>query len=209
MRYAPSTKFYQEDRIAGKPWATRLPFPIQVLEKVTTIDRISRNRFVSRYAYHHGYYDGVEREFRGFGMVEQWDTEELTAFNASVEIDDDPSNWQAASHVPPILKKTWFHTGAYFEKEQMEAHFQKEYFIEPYLSSQKASYLRLPDTVLPVSEDPLTLGEKRQACRALRGSMLREEVYALDGTAAEGIPYQVLLASVVHKWLHAKYKEVG
>ncbi len=35
------------------------------------------NRFVTRYAYHHGFFDGVEREFRGFGMVEQWDTEEL------------------------------------------------------------------------------------------------------------------------------------
>ena len=26
--------------------------------------------------YHHGYFDGVEREFRGFGLVEQLDTEE-------------------------------------------------------------------------------------------------------------------------------------
>ena len=26
----------------------------------------------TRYAYHHGYFDGVEREFRGFGLVEQW-----------------------------------------------------------------------------------------------------------------------------------------
>ncbi len=39
----------------------------------------ARNRFVTRYAYHHGYFDGVEREFRGFGMVEQWDTEEFAA----------------------------------------------------------------------------------------------------------------------------------
>ena len=42
-----------------------------------TYDRISRNRFVTRYAYHHGFFDGIEREFRGFGMIEQWDTEEL------------------------------------------------------------------------------------------------------------------------------------
>jgi hypothetical protein len=43
------------------------------------IDHISRNRFVTRYAYHHGYFDGEEREFRGFGMVEQWDTEQFAA----------------------------------------------------------------------------------------------------------------------------------
>ena len=48
-----------------------------VVERVETFGRLSRNRFVTRYAYHHGYFDGVEREFRGFGMVEQIDTEEI------------------------------------------------------------------------------------------------------------------------------------
>ena len=51
-----------------------------------TIDWIGRNRLVSRYAYHHGYFDGYEREFRGFGMVEQWDTEEIAALNGSAEL---------------------------------------------------------------------------------------------------------------------------
>lgn len=48
-----------------------------MVERVETYDRINKNRFVTRYAYHHGYFDGKEREFRGFGMVEQWDTEEI------------------------------------------------------------------------------------------------------------------------------------
>ena len=43
---------------------------MHVVERVETYDRISRNRFVTRYAYHHGYFDGVEREFRGFGLVD-------------------------------------------------------------------------------------------------------------------------------------------
>jgi hypothetical protein len=77
VQYAPSTKFYLQDKRDGKPWITRLPFPVHVVERVETHDHISRNRFVTRYAYHHGYFDGEEREFRGFGMVEQWDTEEL------------------------------------------------------------------------------------------------------------------------------------
>ena len=47
-----------------------------------TIDRVNRNRFTTRYAYHHGYYDGFEREFRGFGMVEHWDTEDLAVLEA-------------------------------------------------------------------------------------------------------------------------------
>lgn len=76
VQYAPSTQFYVADKLAGRPWITRLPFPVHAVERVETIDRVSRNRFVTRYAYHHGFYDGFEREFRGFGMVEQFDTEE-------------------------------------------------------------------------------------------------------------------------------------
>jgi hypothetical protein len=74
VSYAPSTQFYLADAAAGRPWVTRLPFPVQVVERVATIDRINRNRFTTGYSYHHGYYDGFEREFRGFGMVEQRDT---------------------------------------------------------------------------------------------------------------------------------------
>src|SRR5205809_151962 len=34
--YAPSTKFYLLDKHDGVPWITRLPFPVHVVEKVTT-----------------------------------------------------------------------------------------------------------------------------------------------------------------------------
>jgi len=77
--YAPSTRFYLADRDAGRPWITRLPFPVHVVERVETYDHIARNRFTARYSYHHGYFDGEEREFRGFGMVEQIDAEEFAA----------------------------------------------------------------------------------------------------------------------------------
>ena len=77
VQYAPSTKFYVADKLEGTPWVTRIPFPVHVVEQVRSYDYVSRNLFVTRYAYHHGYYDGVEREFRGFGRVDQWDTEEF------------------------------------------------------------------------------------------------------------------------------------
>ena len=83
MHYAPSTKFYLPTSSPANPGSRGCRFPVHVVERVETYDRISRNRFVTRYAYHHGYFDGVEREFRGFGMVEQWDTEEIAALSAS------------------------------------------------------------------------------------------------------------------------------
>ena len=47
VEYAPSTKFYLADKLAGKPWITKLPFPVHVVERVDTCDRISGNRFVT------------------------------------------------------------------------------------------------------------------------------------------------------------------
>lgn len=82
VSYAPSTRFSLADREAGRPWATRLPFPVHVVERVEVVDQVAGNRFTARYAYRHGHYDGTEREFRGFGMVEQWDTEEYATLAA-------------------------------------------------------------------------------------------------------------------------------
>ena len=48
--------------------------------------------------------------------------------------------------------------------------------------------MQLDDTILP---DHLTAEEAREACRALKGSMLRQESYALDGKEESGRPYTV------------------
>jgi RHS repeat-associated protein len=192
--YSPSTKFYLADRQAGRPWITRLPFPVHVVERVEAYDWISRNRFVTRYAYHHGYYDGVEREFRGFGMVEQHDTEEVGALSTSA-IFPDATNNDAASYVPPILTKTWFHTGAYLEEGKISRQFEHEYYRESDLSEgitgltdAEFGAMLLPDTLLP---NDLDNGEIREACRSLKGAILHQEVYTLDGTDAEDRPYSV------------------
>jgi RHS repeat-associated protein len=193
--YAPSTKFYLQDKRNGNPWITRLPFPVHVVERVVTYDHVSRNRFVSRYNYHHGYFDGVEREFRGFGRVDQTDTEVFTALAESAELPPGDNN-DAASHVPPVLTKTWFHTGVYLGRERISRQFEHEYFREPGLDIEAARPLLLEDTDLPAG---LTLEEEREACRALKGSMLRQEVYADDAGAGAtvdqirhaGTPYTV------------------
>ncbi len=195
VQYAPSSKFYLADKLSGKPWITRLPFPVHVVERVEIYDWVSRNRFVTRYAYHHGYFDGEEREFRGFGMVEQWDTEELGALTPGGDLPAG-DNWDAASHVPPVLTKTWFHTGVYLGRDRVSNYFAGllngrdvgEYYREPGLTDEEARALLLPDTVLP---EGLTPEEECEACRVLKGMMLRQEVYALDGTAEADHPYTV------------------
>ena len=195
VTYAQSTRFYLDDKRDGKPWITRIPFPVHVVERVETYDRISRSRFVTRYAYHHGYFDGHEREFRGFGLVEQYDTEEFAALSAS-NVFPTGANIEASSHVPPVLTKTWFHTGVYLGSDHvsnyfaglLDAHDTGEYFREPRFSDAQARELLLDDTILPPA---LTADEEREACRALRGSLLRQEVYALDDSERQALPYAV------------------
>jgi RHS repeat-associated protein len=198
VRYAPSTRFYLADRRAGRPWVTRLPFPVHVVERVDSLDLVSGNRFVTRYAYHHGHFDGVEREFRGFGMVQQWDTEEFSAL-AETQAVADATNLDAASHVPPLLINTWFHTGAFTDGHDISRQYEREYWTEPSLTAAAAAGMRLPDTLLPTDRRvaggraPYTLsdGEMREACRALKGNVLRQETYAIDGSERQNRPYSV------------------
>ena len=60
------------DRKAGRPWATVAPFPVPVLRRIDVHDgRSAPDAFYTTlFAYHDGYYDGREMEFRGFGGAE-------------------------------------------------------------------------------------------------------------------------------------------
>ena len=186
LRYAPSTQFYLMDKRAATPWITKLPFPVHVVERVEIYDRVSRNRFVTRYAYHHGYFDGYEREFRGFGMIEQWDTEEFAALSASDALSS-AANVDAPSHIPPVCTKTWFHTGAYLDAA-FSVQLKDDYYREPGLSDAQFDDQLLGDTILPPA---LAAEEQREACRALKGSILRQEIYAFDNSIRSEHPYTV------------------
>lgn len=170
VQYTASTKFYLRDRLDGRPWVTKLPFPVHVVERVENRDLVSNTRLVSTYRYRHGYYDGVEREFRGFAYVEQRDAE-------SVAGDFD---------LPPVVTKTWFHNGAFLEEGKLEAYFKNPAHKEFFTGDSQAAFL--PDTDLP---NDLTFNEMREAARALKGSVLRQEIYSDDGTAKASLPYSV------------------
>ena len=194
IEYASSTEFYLADKAAGAPWITRLPFPVQVVARLETFDYVGRNRFVSCYTYHHGFYDGVEREFRGFGRVDQLDTEEFAVL-AKPGVFPAAENTDRSSNVPPVLTKTWFHTGVYLAGGRVSRDLAHEYYREGMpdqgeaeLSDDSTRAMQLADTVLPQEVTP---EEARQACRSLKGSMLRQEIYGLDGTAAACRPYSV------------------
>ena len=132
---------------------TRLPFPVHVVERVETYDHISRNRFVTRYAYHHGYFDGDEREFRGFGMVEQWDTEQFAALDVPARI---PlrATWIRPHTCRRCGRKPGSTPAPSSPKRRSPRRYDGEYYRESDtpgsgLTDTQAAAMLLPDTVLP------------------------------------------------------------
>ena len=189
VEYAPSTRFYEEDRKARRPWKTTLPFPVQVVSRVEVIDAISGGKLTTEYRYHHGYWDGHEREFRGFGMVEQLDTEAFERYNApglhgegtGFNRVDMPERFS-----PPTLTKTWFHQGPVVE---VEGEWREADYRDEYWTGDAPMLERPPEVGAFLKALPRRV--KRDALRTLRGRVLRTELYALDGTDRQERPYTV------------------
>lgn len=185
IAYASSTKFYLKDKADGKPWLTRLSFPVQVIERIERYDHVAKSKLVTRFAYHHGFFDGYEREFRGFACVEQWDAESFAGEKGQglfpeLPYDIDPAD--SDLNLPPARTVTWFHTGAWLERERLEIALANEYY------DKDPQAPLLPDTTLPSG---LSVREELEAARALRGQILRQEIYAEDGTPEAAHPYTV------------------
>lgn len=181
VSYVSSTIGYLADKNAGRPWVTRLAFPVSVVDHVIVTDAVSDTRLTTSYRYRHGYFDEVEREFRGFALVDQVDAE-VFAPGSPGEVD-----------ASPLLTRSWFHTGTYLDRDHISDFFASHpgpdrYYREPATTAGEAAAQLLADTVMPAGLD---VEEEREACRALKGSLLRQEVYALDGGPAQDRPFLI------------------
>lgn len=70
IEYRPSTEYAIADSKAGRTWKYSMPNPSNLISRFTMLDGLG-NEYVTELTYHDGYYDGVEKEFRGFGEAEQ------------------------------------------------------------------------------------------------------------------------------------------
>lgn len=219
LEYTPSTRFYIEDKLGGKPWVTKLHFPVHCVSKVTTQDRITGHTFSSSYSYHHGYYDHFEREFRGFGRVDQTDAETFEHW-----VKPDAVNLTAKDlDQDPVLARQWFHTGAFPGNGKILNQFEHEYWYNqlpghgfPVVHHEKglAEAIILAAKGVPQSlADKLSAEEYRQALRACKGMALRSEVFALDAVRSgntgqakrkELTPYTVTAHNCVIELLQPK-----
>ncbi|MDT4331860.1 SpvB/TcaC N-terminal domain-containing protein [Methylomonas sp. MED-D] len=188
VAYAPSTRFYLEDQAhPAYRWQTPLPMPVQVVAKVEVIDQISQGKLTSEYRYRHGYWDGAEREFRGFGRVDQLDSEVFADFHGSGLHGGRAFEAVGAEQFsPPLETRTWFHQGPVGDEfgDWRELDCRSEFW------PGDTNALDRPAAVT-AKLNSLPRRRKRDALRALRGSVLRTELYALDGSERENRPYTV------------------
>jgi RHS repeat-associated protein len=189
VEYRPSTQFYLQDEARGRRWRTPLPFPVQVVARVEVLDRLSGGKLTTEFRYRHGHWDGSEAEFRGFGLVEQLDTESFARYHT--EGLHPPSDLFSAVQrkyfSQPALTRTWFHQGPVGEEfgEWVEQDCSAEFWPgDPALLRHREEI----DAFLAALP---TRRIRRDALRALRGSRLRTELYSLDGSPYEPRPYSV------------------
>ena len=187
VEYAPSTEFYLKDQADSETrWQTSLPFPVQVVKRVETIDQISENKLTTEYRYHHGHWDGEEREFRGFGRTDQLDTSSFSRYNNGGQFDADMfETVDEEQFSPPTLTKTWFHQGPIRNgRGWREVDYSEEYW------SVDERILSRPDDTRQLLAGLSGL-DRRAALRSLRGRVLRTELYGLDGEDRADRPYTV------------------
>ncbi|VVN40506.1 SpvB/TcaC N-terminal domain-containing protein [Pseudomonas fluorescens] len=157
--------------------ACHLPFPVAVVKKQQQLDEITGNCLTQTFTWREGFYDSRDREFRGFGLLQQTDSE-----SASDDAGDGFSK--------PMRVFTWFHTGQSMDRSR------DDYF------NHDAQAVALGDTLFsryhPADdfEEPLDAPDadtRYQISRALVGSVTRIETYADTGEDSPPIatPYTV------------------
>ncbi|RBL71454.1 toxin [Pseudomonas sp. MWU13-2625] len=139
-----------------------LPFAVQVVSRQQQLDEITGNCLTQACLYREGFYDSIEREFSGFGHLQQTDSESASG-------DDD------VGFTAPVRVLTWFLTGqamdrprhGYFDADA-EAHA-----LQPTVFSRYHPNDECDEPVTPADE-----ATRYRIARALAGAVARSETWA-------------------------------
>lgn len=178
--YRSSAQFWLDEKqdavTAGEPVpASYLPFPLHLLSRTDVTDEITGNHLVSTARYRGGAWDGKEREFRGFGYVELQDTDTLTSQGTTTEISQ------------PSLTRNWFATGLSAVDDRLAQHWWSDD------SGAFAHFTARFTSGYGDNEKPYTADESADFWlrRGMKGLLVRSELYGMDGSDQQPIPYQV------------------
>lgn len=158
-----------------------LPFPLAVVKKQEQYDEITDNRLTQSFTWREGFYDGREREFRGFGYLQQIDCEAGT----------DPSE---PGFNEPMQICTWFHNGQEMNRSG-DDYFSADVDACPLGETLFSRYHPEDEIDEPVT--PEDSDSRYRIAQALVGSVARTETYAYQPDAQ--VSAAVTLYSVEEK----------
>ncbi|HEY2567018.1 MAG TPA: SpvB/TcaC N-terminal domain-containing protein [Candidatus Aquirickettsiella sp.] len=178
LHYRSSAQEWLDEKKENANAVSHLPFPVHLLSTITQKDEVSGSQFKQHFCYRQGYYDGLEREFVGFAYVAHYDCEDFSELKTENE---------KISFSPPVLTKVWYHTGA----AQID---QSTYYAGDKQAIELGEH-RLIDRnnqLKGAADESL----QREFRRALRGSVLRQEVFSVANDEVDNVsntecPWQV------------------
>ncbi len=173
ITYGSSVHEYLADKAANKPWLSALPLAVQVVKSIEVSDEVNQLTLGSSYCYHHGFYDFIEKQYRGFARV---DVTELERNGDKVFAPSAPS-----------YRSSWYHTGDKWFDSHL-AKLQQEFYQGDSEAVPLASTLF---TAPSLSDDKDVKAFTINANRAMSGALLRSELYGMSGDKKRTDPYSV------------------
>jgi hypothetical protein len=142
--------------------ACHLPFPVAVVHKQQQLDEITGNVLTQTFTWREGFYDSREREFRGFGLLQQTDSESATGA-------------EGTGFSEPMRVCTWFHTGQSMDRPR-DDYFNRDVHAVALGNTLFSRYHSQDDVdeIIPAHDDDA----RYQISRALVGAVTRIETYA-------------------------------
>lgn len=168
--YRSSAQMWLDEKRDTSAAHSGLPFTLPLLQQIQYLDEITGNRRTQMCRYANGFYDGQEREYRGFGWLQITDSADETG--------DD--------FTPALQTTTWYHTG----REEDEKQLYGTAYQDPQAFPPAATLLTAfdPDTQSDLPLENLSDDRRWWLYRALKGCPLRSETRGQD---APEVPFSV------------------
>ncbi|WP_256081064.1 SpvB/TcaC N-terminal domain-containing protein [Massilia sp. YIM B04103] len=178
LHYRSSVQEWLDEKQEKPDSVCQLPFAMPLLSATLSLDEVNGNTLTQQYLYRQGVYAGVDREFRGFGFVQHTDTSAMAAATAS----DVPMT-------APAQTRVWYHTG----QEGDELHPAVPPYADPALFALGPTRFSVFDSASGQDQPllPADAAMRYQLYRALKGQVLRTEVYGADASPRNATPYSV------------------
>ncbi|MBV4488106.1 toxin [Pseudomonas sp. SWRI153] len=151
-----------------------VPFAMHLVSQQSRVDEVSGNQLTQSLSYRQGYYDGIERQFRGFGLLLQTNRERDGKADAS-------------SLATPCLLKKWFHIGQSLDPSPRGYDRSDKKALMP--GKTRLTRHASADGDKPIETG--AAGSQAELAGALNGRLLRTELFGLDPTFNKQTLYSV------------------